>query len=125
MEARHEVAAAAETIAAAIGRRDLPLLRAMLAPGFVHLTHGGGRVGAERFLAGIEQIPGEILAVKLEQLEIAIFATGALVLGFQHARVRLDGQLIDDRRGFIDWFVEDAGTWRIQAAVDLPGSNPD
>lgn len=67
MEARHEVAAAAETITAAIGRRDLPL----------------------------------------------------------HARVRLDGQLIDDRRGFIDWFVEDAGTWRIQAAVDLPGSNPD
>ena len=37
----------------------------------------------------------------------------------QHAQVLVDGQVIDDRRGFVDWFVKHAGRWRIQAAVDL------
>ena len=47
---------------------------------------------------------------------------GALVTGIQYAQVVVDGQLIEDRRRFIDWFVEDADLWRIQAAVDLPAS---
>jgi hypothetical protein len=33
--------------------------------------------------------------------------------------VKVDGQTIDDRRGFIDWFVESDGVWKIQAAVDV------
>jgi len=45
---------------------------------------------------------------------------GALVTGFQHAQLKIDDQTIDDRRGFIDWFIEVDGRWRIQAAVDLP-----
>ena len=40
----------------------------------------------------------------------------------QHAQVRVDGQVVDDRRPFVDWFVKDAGEWRIRVAVDLPGA---
>ena len=29
----------------------------------------------------------------------------AMVTGIQRARVRLDGKEIEDRRGFVDWFV--------------------
>jgi hypothetical protein len=32
----------------------------------------------------------------------------------------IDEQVVDDRRGFVDWFVKVDGEWRIQAAVDLP-----
>jgi hypothetical protein len=38
----------------------------------------------------------------------------------QHAQVRMDGQLVDERRPFVDWFVKQAGGWRIRVAIDLP-----
>jgi len=113
------IAAAADAVAAAIGVRDVNTLRGLLARGFTHRTHGGPASDTEAFLKGVAAIPGEIIFVKLEDLRIDVTPTGVLVTGFQHAQVKLDGQTIDDRRGFIDWFVESDGEWKIQAAVDL------
>jgi len=123
MSDRDQIAEASEKMADAIARRDVAAIRELLAPGFVHRTHGGAGVDADAFIRAIEEIPFEIVSVKLEQLEIDICAAGALVTGIQHARVRVDGQPVDDRRGFVDWFVQHAGAWRIQAAVDLPAPN--
>jgi ketosteroid isomerase-like protein len=120
MSDRDEIVDASQQIAAAIARRDLSALAEFLANGFVHRTHGGAVVDAEAFIRGIEQIPGEILSVTLERLDVDLVPRGALVTGVQHAQVKVDGQVVDDRRGFVDWFVKQAGTWRIQAAVDLP-----
>jgi hypothetical protein len=120
MDEREGVAEAAQRIASAIGRRDLAAIRAVLAPGFVHRTHGGAAVDAEAFIQAIEQIPGEITLVKLEQVDIDLSGSGALVTGVQYAQALLDGQVVDDRRRFVDWFVKYAGAWCIQAAVDLP-----
>ena len=125
MDERNGVAEAAERIAAAIARRDLAAIRGLLAPDFIHRTHGGAGVDAEAFVRGIEQIPGEIMLVRLEQMEIDVCNNGALVTGIQHAQVRIDGQVVEDRRQFVDWFVKHGGGWRIQAAVDLPGTSPD
>ena len=122
MTDRDAIRAVSEKIAAAIGRRDTAALRALLAFGFVHRTHGGAAADLETFLTGVSQIPGEILFVRLEQLEIDLAATGALVTGIQYAQLRIDGQVVEDRRGFVDWFIKHAGEWRIQAAVDLPAS---
>lgn len=120
MNEHHAVAEAATQIAAAIGQRDLSTLRQLLAPGFIHRSLGGDAANAEAFLQAIERIPGEIKFVKLEQIDIDISPTGALVTGVQHAQVLLDGQLVDDRRAYVDWFVKHGGAWRVQAAVDLP-----
>jgi hypothetical protein len=93
----------------------------VLAPGFVHRTHGGSVASdAASFLQAIEQIPGEIIFVRLEEIQIDECPSGALVTGIQHAQVVVDGDVINDRRGFVDWFIRHAGEWRIQAAVDLP-----
>ena len=116
------IAAAAEAVAAAIGARDVNALRGLLAPGFVHRTHGGEVAGLEKFLAGIAAIPGDINFVKLQDLRLDVTPAGVLATGVQHAQLRIDGQTIDDRRGFIDWFVESDGIWKIQAAVDLPAA---
>ena len=120
MADRDEVAETARRIAAAIALRDADAIRELLAPGFIHRAHGGASAGAQEFIAGIEQIPGEILVVELESLHIDMSPTGALVTGVQRARVRVDGKTIEDRRAFVDWFVKVAGAWRIQAAVALP-----
>src|SRR3977135_2433987 len=117
MDERDRVIEAAERIAHAIGRRDLPALRELLAQGFVQRTAGGEGVGADAFLRAIEQIPGDIVFVKLERLDVDMAGSGALVTGIQHAQVRVAGKIIDDRRAFVDWFVKDSGTWRIRAAV--------
>ena len=112
-------------IAAAIAARDTAALAALLAPGFVHRTHGGERSDAEAFLQGLAQIPGEIAFVRLENLVVDAASDGALVTGVQHARVIVDGASIDDRRSFADWFVKQEGEWRIQAAVDLAAAPVD
>jgi hypothetical protein len=122
MGTTERVAEAANAIGAAIARRDVAALRRLLAPGFIQRTHGGAVSDVETFLRAIEQIPGAIRSVSLEQLEVDMCPAGALVTGIQYAQVVVDGQLIEDRRRFIDWFVEDDGLWRIQAAVDLPAS---
>jgi len=123
MKETDEVAEAAERLAAAIGRRDFATIRASLAPDFIHRTAGGARVDTEAFFRAIEQIPGEITFVRLEQMEVDLCASGALVTGVQHAQVLVNGHVVDDRRRFVDWFVRHGGEWRIQAAVDLPGTS--
>jgi hypothetical protein len=109
-----------DRIAGAIQRRDVAVLRTLLAQGFVHRSHGGTASDVEQFLTGIAQIPGEIRFVSLAHVEVDLCGSGAMVTGIQHAQVVVDGQVIDDRRGFVDFFVKHEGDWRIQAAVDLP-----
>ena len=109
-----------EQIANAIRTRDVTTLRAVLAPGFIHRTHGGDAVDSDAFLEGVRNIPGEMTFVRLEALQVDECPTGALVTGIQHAQLIVDQDVIDDRRGFIDWFVKVDGAWRLQAAVDLP-----
>jgi hypothetical protein len=94
----------------------------LLAPGFVHRTLGGDRADADAFVQAIQQIPGEIAFVGLERLDVDMVPAGALVTGVQHAQVLIKGEVVDDRRAFVDWFVNHGGSWRIQAAVDLPDS---
>ena len=110
----------ARRIAAAIGARDTATLATLLADGFVHRAPGGASTGAEAFLQAIAEIPGEIVSVALEDMAIDVGGDAALATGIQHAEVRVDGQLITDRRGFVDWFVKTGDTWRIRVAVDLP-----
>ena len=107
-------------IAALIARRDGTALRALLAPGFVARALGGAVMSPDEFVAGVEGIPGEIAHVQVEAIAVDVTPAGALVSGVQVARVHLDGQTIDDRRSFADWFVKTEEGWRIQAALDIP-----
>ena len=122
MDDRERVIEVSEHIATAIAQRDVRAIRALLAPDFVHRTIGGEATDVEMFLRAIEEIHGEIVFIRLDELQIDLSGTGALVTGMQHAQVRVDGQVVDDRRPFVDWFVKDAGEWRIRVAVDLPGA---
>jgi hypothetical protein len=115
-----ELRAISSEIAQAISRRDTTRLRQLLAPGFVHRSHGADGSAAEPFLQAIADIPGEIVFVRLEGLSVDLCPSGALVTGTQHAQVVVDGESIDDRRGFVDWFIRHEGEWRLQAAIDLP-----
>jgi hypothetical protein len=111
---------AAGRVTEAIARRDVASLRRLLGPGFVHRQHGGPASDADAFLATVAAIPGAIRFVRLEHLEVDVGPHGALATGMQHAQLELNGELVDDRRGFVDWFVLVDGAWRLQAAVDLP-----
>ena len=110
----------ARRIAAAIGARDTAMLATLLDEQFVHRAPGGAATDLTAFLEAIAAIPGEIVSVALEELAIDVAGDAALATGIQHAQVRMDGELIHDRRGFVDWFVKTGDTWRIRVAVDLP-----
>jgi hypothetical protein len=120
MDESDRVLQAATEIATAIERRDVGALKRAVAPGFLHRTPGGETRDADTFLGGILAIPGEILFVRLQSVDVDLSEAGALVTGIQHARVRVDGDDIDDRRAFVDWFVTHEGRWRLRVAVDLP-----
>jgi hypothetical protein len=120
MDELESVMQAAQTMADAIGRRDVTVVASLLAPGFLHRTPGGESRDAETFVAAIREIPGEIAFVRLDSMKIDLCDGGALATGIQHARVRIDGQDIDDRRAFVDWFVKHAGEWKFRVAVDMP-----
>jgi len=109
----------ARRMAAAIGARDQAAIRALLARDFVQRAIGGAAARGDEFLAAVAQIPGEILSVDLEHLEVELTDAGALVTGVQHARVRIDGNIVDDRQPFVDWMVKEAGEWRFRAAIGL------
>jgi ketosteroid isomerase-like protein len=117
------VEACARRIAAAIGARDIATLATLLDEAFVHRGPGGMATGMTAFLEAIAAIPGEIVCVRLEDLAIDVAGAAALATGIQHAEVRMDGQVIIDRRGFVDWFVKTGDTWRIRVAVDLPAAS--
>lgn len=120
MDDTKAVTQVATDIAAAIGRRDVDTLARLLAPGFQFRSPGQDGAGAGPFLDGIKGIPGEIVFVKLASLTVDVVGDGAVATGVQHAQVRMDGKLVDDRRPFVDWFVRHDGGWRLRLAVDLP-----
>ena len=115
-----QVTHCSEEIATAIGRRDRAALTSLLSPEFVHRTPGGAVTTAAEFLTAIERIPGEILFVRLEHVAVDVAGAAALASGVQHAQVKIDGEVVDDRRVFADWFVLEDGMWRLRAAVELP-----
>jgi ketosteroid isomerase-like protein len=116
-----DLEALSHRIASSIAARDVVRLRALLAPGFVARSPNGPASDAYAFLNGITTIPGEIVFVRVEQLQVDVHGDGALVTGQQHAQVRVDGSVIDDRRSFVDFFVRIGGRWLLQVAVDFGG----
>jgi uncharacterized glyoxalase superfamily protein PhnB len=110
--------AAAIAVADAIGRRDVAALRELLAPEFCHRTTAGVVTHIDAFLEGIAAIPGTIESVRLEHLQSDLLGDTALVTGTQSARVVLNGEVIDDRRGFVDCFVREGGRWRLRVAYE-------
>jgi uncharacterized glyoxalase superfamily protein PhnB len=111
--------AAAIAVADAIGRRDVLALRDLLAPEFCHRTTAGVVTYVDAFLEGITAIPGTIESVRLEHLQTDLLGDTALVAGTQSARVVLNSEVIEDRRGFVDCFVRDGNRWRLRSAVEL------
>jgi ketosteroid isomerase-like protein len=124
MDEAQEVVRVALQIADAIARKDADTIVTFLASGFVQRTPGGESRDAATFARGIREIPVEIVFVRLDDLAVDLSGAGALVTGIQHARVVVDGKEVDDRRAFVDWFVKEAGAWRIRTAVDVPAPEP-
>ncbi len=109
-----------EQLASAISRRDVTAIRGLLATAFVQRRAGGAAAEADAFLTGISQIPGDIVFVRVDQLTVDVSGDSAIVTGIQQAQLEVDGSVVNDRRAFVDWFVKEAGDWKLRAAVDLP-----
>ena len=119
---RDQLVALSERLASSIAARDVADVRSLLAHGFTQRPAGGDAVETEAFLKGISAIPGEILFVKVAQLTVDVAGDGAIVTGVQTAQLRIDDQVITDRRAFVDWFLRESGEWKLRAAVELPNS---
>ena len=121
MDERARITAAATELAEAIGRKDAAALDRLLAPDFRLRAPGGESTRREAFIRAVCEIPAEVLAVTLTDLEIDLGAGSALVSGQQHARCRFHGEVIVEVRPFVDWFERTPdGRWQIRVSLDLP-----
>ena len=120
MNDREQLIDVSERLSGAIARRDVTMVRGLLAQGFTQRPAGGDAIGADAFLDGIAKIPGDILFVKVEQLTTDVSGDHAVVTGIQHAQLTIDGAAVIDRRSFVDWFVREGDEWRLRLAVDIP-----
>jgi ketosteroid isomerase-like protein len=110
----------ARGFAAAIAARDAAVIESILAPEFVLRRPGMSCVQRAEFVAALIAIPVEITFVRLEQVDVDVMGDGALVTGIQHSQVRVDGETLEERRPFADWFVRGAaGRWLLQGAVEI------
>jgi hypothetical protein len=111
----------AHAIADAIARREVGIISGLLAPGFTYHGDGGATTSdAEAFLEGIRGIPGDIGFVRVERVTVDVAGDAAMVTGAQHAQVVVEGEAIDDRRAFADFFVRIDGSWKLKAGADFP-----
>ena len=120
MTDREQISELAHALADAISRRDAAAISSMLASNFAMRTPGTGPTSAADFLEGIRSLPSEITFVRLEELEIDVHDSSAIATGIQHARVVVGGEQIDDRKPFVDWFVKQAGAWKLRVALNWP-----
>jgi ketosteroid isomerase-like protein len=116
---REQLIDLSKRLAAAIARRDIAAIRSVLATGFVQRPVGGDAIETEAFLTGISEIPGEILFVRVERLTVDVTGDHAIVTGHQRAQLNIDGSVVDDHRSFVDWFVKEAGEWKLRAAIEF------
>lgn len=104
----------------AFARRDRDRLERAITPDFVLRIPGAPDVDRAAFLRAATAIPGEILEVTGEHLVAHQSGSVGIVKGIQRARVRLDGQLVDDRGTFVDVFVRRDGAWLLRFALTAP-----
>ena len=108
-------------IAGAIERREVWILAGSLAPGFIYRSEGGQTISnADAFLEAVRNIPGGIVFVRVERVTVDVANDAAFVTGEQHAQVVVDGQAIDDRRSFANFFIKVDGSWKLRAGADFP-----
>ena len=118
MDDRTQIEQVAQAIAAAIQAKDDRALALHLTPDFVLRRPGAEPVPLAEFLAGVRAQPVELLAIELEHVAIDLAGDTALATGVQYSRARLEGETVDDRQPFVDWFVKSGGRWQIRAALD-------
>jgi ketosteroid isomerase-like protein len=119
MDDRTEIERVAHAIAAAIQAKDEQALLTHLAPEFKLRRPGAPGVEAAAFAAGIRAQQEEMLSVELEHLEVDLAGDSAVATGVQYSRVRVEGETVEDRQPFVDWFVKTDGRWRLQGALDF------
>ena len=119
MDDRAEIEALTHAVAAAIRAKDEHALLSYLSADFVLRRPGAKPQSAAEFVAAICQLSLELEFVRIEELTIDLTGDAALATGIQHSRVHMDGETIDSRQPFIDWFVKHEGRWQLHVALDL------
>lgn len=119
MDDRTEIEQFTHAIAASIKARDDQALKGHLASDFVLRRPGGSSVEAAAFVASVKEQPVEIISIQLEQLEIDVAGDSAIATGVQSSRARIEGETVDDRQPFVNYFVKRDGRWQLRVALDL------
>ncbi|WP_375772315.1 nuclear transport factor 2 family protein [Archangium gephyra] len=107
----------------AIRTRDRQMLERILDETFELRVPGSPPVERAGFITAILAIPGTILSVESDDLEVRTYGDVGVLIGRQRARVQMeDGATVTDVGAFTDIAIKRGGQWRMVLAhsVTLP-----
>ncbi|HYO70427.1 MAG TPA: nuclear transport factor 2 family protein [Archangium sp.] len=107
----------------AIRTRDRQMLERILDERFEFRVPGNPPVDRAGFIAAILAIPGTIVSVESDDLEVRTYRDVGVLIGRQRARVQMaDGTTVTDLGAFTDIAIKRGGQWRMVLAhsVTLP-----
>ena len=105
----------------AIRTRDRQLLERILDETFELRVPGNPPVDRAGFIAAILAIPGTILSVESDDLEVRTYGDVGVLLGRQRARVQMeDGTTVADVGAFTDIAIKRGAQWRMVLAHSVP-----
>ena len=123
------VAAALEAFTEAFRTADIEALDQMLTDDYVHTNTGASPIGKAAWLDWMasrrEQLArGDYVmeTYELEEPEIALYGTAAVVTGMVHASGTSNNQPFDNRIRVTNLWVYEHGRWRRAAFHDTPAS---
>lgn len=120
--AQQEIIQLEKQMFAAIQKKDTAAISRILADDFVLRTPGAPPADKKAFLAAIQGIPAEIVAVWSEDLAANIYGDTGVLTGTQLARVRDGGKEAVSAQAFTDIFIRRGGRWQLALAhsVEIP-----
>jgi Domain of unknown function (DUF4440) len=109
--------AAERAVFDSLAHRDGKTLASQIAPEFVLHVASKPDTDRQTFLSEATATKGEILAVEGADLVTHRAGDTGIVRGTQVTRVRVAGQVVEDRSNFLDVFVRRDGRWIITTAL--------
>lgn len=101
----------------AIRDRDREKLAGLLAPEFELRTPGQLVMKRAKFIEQVTSLPGKILAVQSDDIDVKVYGDVGVLTGTQRSAVRLDdGATVTDIRSFTDVAVRRGGVWKLVLA---------
>ncbi len=99
---------------------DEAVLRELLADSFTGINMRGMRVDAEGFIFGLCKAEVSMESLKIDDLQISLYGTLAVVVGKSHFKAIYNSEQIEGTAQYMDVWTKEDHKWKLQNSSVTP-----